>query len=69
MRTRYTRSELANLDTIMQAWDGDKLVIEDDGYKVWLTHPENRLYNRDYTVEMFDPIDGKWIQESYYFDR
>lgn len=69
MHTMYTRSELVNLDPIEQAWDGDELVIEEDGYKVWLTHPENRKYNGDYTVEMLDPIDGKWVQESYYFDR
>ena len=69
MHTRYTRSELANLDPIEQAWDGDELVIEEDDYKVWRTHPENRQFNGDYTVERLDPIDGKWVQDSYYFNR
>lgn len=67
MHTRYTRSELVNLDPIEQAWDGDELVIMDDGYKVWLTKPENRKFNGDYTVERL--IEGKWVQDSYYFNR
>lgn len=66
MHTRYTRSELVNLDTIEQAWDGDELKIQEDDYKVWLTHRENRQYNGDYTVERL--IEGKWIGESYYFN-
>lgn len=67
MHTHYTRSELATLDTIEQAWDGDELKIQEEDYKVWLTHRENRQYNGDYTVERL--IDGKWIGESYYFNR
>lgn len=67
MHTRYTRSELVNLDTIEQAWDGDELKIREKDYKVWLTLRENRQYNGDYTVERL--IDGKWIGESYYFNR
>jgi hypothetical protein len=64
---QYTRADLVSLDTIEQAWDGDMLKIQEDGYKVWLTHRENRQYNGDYTVEIFDPISGKWEQESYMF--
>ena len=67
MISNYTRADLINLNTIEQAWDGDMLKIEEDGYKVWLTHPENRPYNGDYTVEILDPISGRWEQESYTF--
>ena len=67
MHTHYTRRELVDLDTIEQAWDGDELKIKEDGYRVWLTLRENREYNGDYTVERL--IDGKWIGESYYFNR
>lgn len=67
MHTHYTRRELVDLDTIEQAWDGDELKIKEDDYKVWLSHTENRDYNGDYTVERL--IDGKWIGESYYFNR
>jgi hypothetical protein len=64
---QYTRADLVSLDTIEQAWDGDMLKIQEDGYKVWLTHRENRQYNGDYTVEILDPISGKWEQENYMF--
>ena len=48
----YTKSELNRLETIEQAWDGDELKIDnEDGYRVWLTHRENRKYNGDYTIE------------------
>jgi hypothetical protein len=63
----YTKRDLQNLDTIEQAWDGDELKIDnEDGYRVWLTHRENRKYNGDYTIEKL--IDGRWIQETYYFN-
>ena len=64
---RYTRSELTSLETIEQAWDGDMLKIEQEDYKVWLTHPENRQYNGDYTVETYDSHTGKWEQENFIF--
>jgi hypothetical protein len=67
MHTRYTKSELQNLETIEQAWDGDELKIQEEGYKVWLTNPENRQYNEDYAVERL--MEGKWIGESYFFNR
>ena len=67
MHTHYRRLELEILDTIEQAWDGDELKIKEDDYKVWLTHRENRQYNGDYTVERL--VEGKWIGESYYFNR
>ena len=63
----YTKRELQNLETIEQAWDGDELKIQEEGYKVWLTNPENRQYNGDYTVERL--MEGKWIGESYFFNR
>jgi hypothetical protein len=63
----YTKSELNRLETIEQAWDGDELKIDnEDGYRVWLTHRENRKYNGDYTIEKL--VDGRWIQETYYFN-
>jgi len=67
----YSRWDLEVLDTIEQAWDGDSLVIisEDGCEKVWLTHPENRDYNGDYTHEVLCPISGKWEQESFLFKR
>jgi len=64
---RYTRSELMSLETIEQAWDGDMLKIEQEDYKVWLTHPENRQYNGDYTVETL--VMGKWEQENCMFEN
>jgi hypothetical protein len=65
MKVSYTRSELNSLNTIEQAWDGDELKIWTDDKKVWLTHRENRAYNGDYTIETL--VDGRWIQENYYF--
>ena len=63
----YTKRELQSLETIEQAWDGDELKIDNkDGYRVWLTHRENRKYNGDYTIEKL--VDGRWIQETYYFN-
>ena len=63
----YTKRELQSLETIEQAWDGDELKIDNkDGYRVWLTHRENRKYNGVYTIEKL--VDGRWIQETYYFN-
>lgn len=67
MHTRYYRSELQELPTIEQAWDGDELKIQESDYKVWLTNRENVQWNGHYTVERL--VDGKWIGESYYFNR
>lgn len=61
----YSKLELELLDTIEQAWDGDELKIQEDGYKVWLTSAENRPYNGDYTIERL--INGRWEQEACYF--
>jgi hypothetical protein len=61
----YTKSELNRLETIEQSWDGDELKIQEDGYRVWLTHRENRAYNGDYTIETL--VEGKWEQESFMF--
>jgi hypothetical protein len=65
MKVSYTKSELNSLVTIEQAWDGDELKIWTEDKKVWLTHRENRAYNGDYTIETL--VDGRWIQENYYF--
>jgi len=62
----YTKRQLQSLDTIEQAWDGDELKIWEDDLKVWLTHPENRKYNGDYTIERL--VDGKWEQENCMFE-
>ena len=69
MKATYTRSELRNLDTIEQSWDGAELKIDADQYRVWLNPRENAPYDGDYTVEMLDPISGKWESENYYFNR
>ena len=61
----YTKRELQSLDTIKQAWDGDELKIEEDDLRVWLTLPENRSHNGDYTVEVL--ILGKWEQSHHSF--
>jgi hypothetical protein len=65
MRTEYTKQELNRLDTIEQAWDGDELKIQESDYKVWLSHPENRAYNGDYTIEVL--VNGKWEQSNHSF--
>lgn len=62
---QYTKRELESLETIEQAWDGDELKIKEDDFKVWLTHPENRAYNGDYTIEVL--ILGKWEQSNHSF--
>jgi hypothetical protein len=65
MNRSYTKTELQDLDTIEQAWDGDELKIDEGDLRVWLTHPENRQYNGDYTVETL--VNGSWKQTSYNF--
>jgi hypothetical protein len=65
MNRSYTKSELRDLDTIEQAWDGDELKIDEGDLRVWLTHSENRKYNGDYTVETL--VNGSWKQTSYNF--
>jgi hypothetical protein len=61
----YTKSELMQLDTIEQAWDGDELKIETEDTKVWLSSRENRQWNGDYTVETL--VNGRWEQANYSF--
>lgn len=68
MKTVYTKRELAAMDTIEQAWDGDELKVYGNSYRVWLVIPENRRYNGDYVIEVLDPKSGRWEQESYYFN-
>ena len=62
----YTKRQLQQLETIEQAWDGDELKINDSNVKVWLTLPENRQWNGDYTIEI--RLDGVWYQSSHYFE-
>ena len=62
---QYTRSELQQLDTIEQAWDGDELKIDNGNIRVWFVHRENRQYNGDYIVERL--VDGHWIPRICYF--
>jgi hypothetical protein len=63
----YTKSELREMETIEQAWDGDELKVECNDFKVWLVNPENRQWNGDYVVEVNK--NGKWEQTSYYFEN
>jgi hypothetical protein len=65
----YTKYELTELEVLEQAWDGDELVMNSGDEKVWLTHPENRSYNGDYTLETICPITGGWVQESFLFKK
>lgn len=65
MNRSYTKRELLDLNTIEQAWDGDELKVDEGYLRVWLTHPENRQYNGDYTVETL--VNGSWKQTSYNF--
>ena len=64
----YSKSQLVALETIEQAWDGDELKIYEGNTKVWLTLPENRAYNGDYTVETYNSQTGKWEQENLIFE-
>ena len=64
----YRRLELTQLDTIEQDHYGDELKIKEDGYRVWLTLRENRPWNGDYTVEVYDQESGMWEQFTQYFD-
>jgi hypothetical protein len=68
MNTVYTKRELAAMETIEQAWDGDELKVYGNSYRVWLVIPENRQYSGDYVIEVLDPVSGRWEQESYYFN-
>jgi hypothetical protein len=61
----YSKSELQQLDTIEQAWDGDELKVDGDDTRVWLVSRENRQWNGDYVVETL--VDGRWEQENCYF--
>lgn len=64
----YTKRELASLETIEQAWDGDELKVETDSFRVWLVLPENRSYNGDYVIEI-KTSRGSWEQYSGYFNQ
>lgn len=66
MLHEYTKQELKSFETIEQSWDGDELKIETDIHRVWLAHPENRLWNGDYTVETL--VNGKWEQSYRFFN-
>lgn len=61
----FSKWDLINLDTIEQSWSGDELKIQEDDYKVWLTHRDNRDYDGDYTVEML--VNGRWEGQSFLF--
>lgn len=66
MLHEYTKQELKSFETIEQSWDGDELKIETDIHRAWLTRPENRLWNGDYTVETL--VNGKWEQSYRFFN-
>lgn len=61
----FSKWDLINLDTIEQSWSGDELKIQEDDYKVWLTHRDNRGYDGDYTVELL--VNGRWEGQSFLF--
>ena len=62
----YTKRQLQQLETIEQAWDGDELKVDDGNVKVWLTLPENRQWNGDYTIEV--RLNWVWYQSSHNFE-
>lgn len=62
---RYTKSELRQMETIEQAWDGDELKVECDDMRVWLVSSENRPYNGDYVIET--RVNGTWEQKNFSF--
>ena len=64
----YTKSELENMTTIRQSWDGSELKVDELGIRVWLNPSDNVPYDGHYTIETMDPISGKWEFENYYFD-
>lgn len=63
----YSKRDLQQLDTIEQAWDGSELKIEENNIKVWLTQPEHRQYDGDYTIET--RVNGKWEQQPCWFEQ
>ena len=65
----YTKSELRDMATIKQSWDGSELKVDELGIRVWLNPTENAPHDGDYTIETLDPISGKWESENYYFNR
>ncbi len=67
MILKFTKSELRQMETIEQSWDGSELKVECNDYRVWLNPIENVSYDGDYTVEVLDPISGKWESENFYF--
>ena len=65
----FSKHELEKLETIEQAWDGDELKIEEENLRVWLTHPENRQYNGDYTIESRSSYAFPWSQQNRFFEN
>jgi len=65
----YSKRELENLETIEQAWDGDELKIDEQNMRVWLSHPENRQWNGDYTIERRSSPAFPWSQENCFFEH
>ena len=64
----YSKRELESLDTIEQAWDGDELKVDEPNLRVWLTTPENRQWNGDYTIETRSSYAFPWSQRAGYFE-
>ncbi len=64
----YTQSELRNMETLDQSWDGAELKVDDGEIRVWLVPRENRGYDGDYQIETLGPT-GKWTTKNYYFNQ
>ena len=56
--TKYSVSELRELPTIEQSWDGAELKIQTDTERVWLNPRENCAYDGKITCEVL--VNGRW---------
>ena len=56
--TKYSVSELRELPTIEQSWDGAELKIKTRTERVWLNPRENWAYDGKITCEVL--VKGKW---------
>jgi hypothetical protein len=56
--SRYSVSELQQMETITQSWDGAELKIETATERVWLNPRENWAYDGKITCELL--VNGRW---------
>ena len=61
----FTKHDLEQLTTIEQTLSGDKLKIQDNGLRIWLTSNENTTQKGDYYIEV--KTNGMWERSKFYF--